>query len=179
MCYVLYIYFFFFNTAVNKQGWIFLSRETARFCSLFPDKVKQRVSCMIETYQSACLVLWWDEKWKVIGEFGWGGASLLPGPQLPYRGLFQYPANMDGGSGTFCTPVLNTQGGLPMGFWHDPTRVRSQAAAMRGSTTSRAPEQWLIHRRKLCGCVAPQSWFHETHSGLTKQACKISPLMDA
>lgn len=46
---------------------------------------------------------------------------------------------MDGGSGTFCTPVLNTQGGLPMVFWHDPTRVRSQAAAMRGSTTSRAP----------------------------------------
>lgn len=47
---------------------------------------------------------------------GGGAPSLLPGPQLPFRGPFQYPANMDGGSGTFCTLVRKTQGGCEWAF---------------------------------------------------------------
>ena len=46
----------------------------------------------------------------------WSSTITAPqwpgGPQLPDKGLFQYPANTDVGGGGACYPVLKTQGVL-------------------------------------------------------------------
>ena len=60
---------------------------------------------------------------------------MVSGPQLPDKGLFQYPANMDGGN-VHAIRYLKHRG--PMGCRHDPTTLRSQVAAIGGGMASRA-----------------------------------------
>lgn len=84
-------------------------------------------------------------------------SPMAGGPQLPDKGLFQYPANMDGG-GVHAIRYLKPRG--PMGYRHGPTRLRSQVAAIGGGTASMArtlahtstSPLLLHHTTKLFSC---------------------------
>lgn len=65
-----------------------------------------------------------------------------------------------------------TPRGVASGLLTQPYKSQITGSSNKRKHDFQGPEQWLIHRHKLCCCIAPQSWFHETHSGLTKQALK-------
>lgn len=59
---------------------------------------------------------------------------MASGPHLPDKGLFQYPANMDGGA--HAIRYLMHRG--PVACRHGTLRLRSQVAAITGGTASMA-----------------------------------------
>lgn len=140
-CYIL------FYTAINTLWWKINQR--AGDYSFFFATSKNRPVARVSPVRLCCLLGWREKGDTVI----WSSTITAPqwpgGPQLPDKGLFQYPANMDGGGGggggTLAIRYLKHRGFYGLQTWPDNTQITGSSNRRRQRRPQ--PEHWLIHRR--------------------------------
>ena len=118
MCYIL------FDTAINTL--VENKTESRRFLLL----LKPKCCCMSVPHQTVLFIRMNRESWYGNLEQHDHRSPMASGPQLPDKGLFQYPANMDDGGGVHAIRCSEHRGGCGL-------RTRAYNTQITGSSNRR------------------------------------------
>lgn len=137
-CYIL------FYTAINTFWWKISQRAGDYSFFLLLLSSKNGPVARVSPVRLCCLSGWREKGDTVI----WSSTITAPqwpgGPQLPDKGLFQYPANTDGG-GALAIRYLKHRGFYGLQTRPDNTQITGSSNRRRQRRPR--PEHWLIHGR--------------------------------